>query len=235
MGDSADETTTVVVGGDRGIGRGLATALDQRGRRVVVLADGPVDLTDPAAVQAALVDASSPAPVTTVVLAHLDPAALRTTSLLELGEPGWDAAAERSLRAAFVVLQQAHAAVPDGARIVLVLPNVAAGGAAGLVALCTAVEGIRVMAKAVARRWGARAITVNTIEVDLAAFVLGDASGDVDAAGSVPAVSQLGTPALAPGSAVADVMGLIEVLESPAGAALTGGLLVADRGTVMQP
>ena len=229
------ETTTVVVGGDRGIGRGLATALDEQGRRVVVLADGPVDLTDPEAVRAALDEAGATAPVTTVVLAHLDPAALRSTPLLDLGEAGWEAAAERSLRAAFVVLQQAQATVPDGARIVLVLPTVAAGGAAGLVALCTAVEGIRVMAKAVARRWGARDITVNTIEVDLAAFVLGAAAGDGDAAASVPTVSQLGTPALAPGSAIDDVVGLIEVLESPAGAALTGGLLVADRGTVMQP
>jgi 3-oxoacyl-[acyl-carrier protein] reductase/cyclic-di-GMP-binding biofilm dispersal mediator protein len=229
------ETTTVVVGGDRGIGRGLTAALEQQGRRVVVLTDGSVDLTDPDAVRAAFVDASAPAPVTTVVLAHLDPAALRSTPLLELGEAGWEAAAERSLRAAFVVLQQAHAAVPDDARIVLVLPTTAASGAAGLVALCTAVEGIRVMAKAVARRWGARGITVTTIEVDLAAFVLGDAADDAEAAASVPAVSQLGTPALAPGSVVADVVGLIEVLESPAGAALTGGLLVADRGTVMQP
>ena len=119
-----------------------------------------------------------------MVLAHLDPAALRSTPLLDLGEAGWEAAAERSLRAAFVVLQQAHAVVPDGARIVLVLPTVAAGGAAGLVALCTAVEGIRVMAKAVARRWGARGITVNTIEVDLAAFVLGDDDGGDDGRGA---------------------------------------------------
>ena len=228
------ETTTVVVGGETGIGRGLAAALGQQeGRRVVVLADGPVDLTDPIAVRAALRDAGSAAPVTTVVLARLDRAALRSTPLLELGEAGGEAAAERSLRAAFVVLQQGHAAVPDGARIVLVLPTVAASGAAGMVALCTAVEGIRVMAKAVARRWGARGITVNTIEVDLAAFVVGDGSGEADT--SVPAAAQLGTPALTPGSAVTDVVGLIEVLESSAGAALTGGLLVADRGTVMQP
>jgi NAD(P)-dependent dehydrogenase (short-subunit alcohol dehydrogenase family) len=121
--------------------------------------------------------------------------------------------------------------VRDGARVVLVLPTVAASGAAELVPLCTAVEGIRVMAKAVARRWGGRRITVNTIEVDLAAFVGGDAAAS---AGS-PAVAQLGTPALPPGSAVTDVAGLIEMLGSDAGAALTGALLVADRGTVMLP
>jgi hypothetical protein len=34
---------------------------------------------------------------------------------------------------------------------------------------------------------------------------------------------------------VADVAGLVEMLDSAAGAALTGALLVADRGTVMLP
>ena len=162
----------------------------------------------------------------------------------DLDEPAWEAAAERSLRAAFVVLQQVHAVVPDGACVVVVLPTVAAGGAAGLVPLCTAVEGIRVMAKAVARRWGARRITVNTIEVDLAAFVTGDHSHDGDGDGDDgdsgagtprPTVAQLGTAALPPGSAVADVAGLVEMLDSDVGAALTGALLVADRGTVMLP
>lgn len=228
------ETTTLVVGGDRGIGRGLAAALRVKGRRVVVLADETVDLTDPVAVQSALGEAAAAGSVTTVVMAHLDPAAFRATPLVELAETVWEDAAERSLRAAFVVLQQVHAVVPDGSRVVLVLPTVAANGAAGLVPLCTAVEGIRVMAKAVARRWGVRGITVNTIEVDLAAFVLGD-DGNEGSTNGVPAVAQLGTAALAPGSAVADVVGLIEVLDSDAGSALTGSLLVADRGTVMLP
>jgi NAD(P)-dependent dehydrogenase (short-subunit alcohol dehydrogenase family) len=237
------DAVTVVVGGDRGIGRHLAGALGAHGRSVVALGAGTVDLTDPASVRGALDAAAGSARdgIALVVLAHLDPAALQVTPLVDLPEDAWEAAAERSLRAAVVVLQQAHAVLPDGARVVLVLPTVAASGAAGLVPLCSAVEGIRVMAKAVARRWGARGITVNTIEVDLAAFVLGDAPagdrGDVGAGGGpvAPVVAQLGVSALPPGSAVADVAGLIEMLDSPSGAALTGALLVADRGTVMLP
>lgn len=225
------ETTTVVVGGDCGIGRGLAESLGAAGRRVVVVDGAEVDLTDPTAVRASLAAAAIPGPVATVVVAHLDPSGFTVAPILELAEDGWDAAAERSLRTAFVVLQQVHAVVPDGARVVVVLPTVAATGAAGLVPLCTAVEGIRVMAKAVARRWGARRITVNTIEVDLDAFIGGDEGRDEGG----PAVAQLGTPALPPGSAVADLVGLVELLESDAGAALTGALLVADRGTVMLP
>jgi len=244
--------TTVVVGGDRGIGRGVAAGLAASGRRVVVLADASageagldtagvvveVDLTDPEAVRSALAGAAGDTALTTVVLAHLDPAGFRAVPLVELDEAAWEVAAERSLRAAFVVLQQAHAVVPDGARVVLVLPTVAASGAAGLVPLCTAVEGVRVMAKAVARRWGPRGITVNTVEVDLGAFMVGDGDGDgadADGASAVPAVSQLGVAALAPRSAVVDVVRLVDMLDSEAGEALTGALLVADRGTVMQP
>jgi NAD(P)-dependent dehydrogenase (short-subunit alcohol dehydrogenase family) len=228
------EATTVVVGGDRGIGRGAADELARRGHRVGVVGGGTTDLTDGVAVAAALRGAAGDGEVGTVVVAHVEPAALTPVALAELGEEAWDAAAERTLQAGFVVLREAHEVLPDGARVVLVLPTVAATGVAGLVPLCTAVEGLRVMGKAVARRWGGRRITVNTIEVDLAAFVGGD-DRDAVTPGGTPAVAQLGTPALPPGSAVADVCGLIDVLGSEAGAALTGALLVADRGTVMLP
>ena len=136
------------------------------------------------------------------------------------------------MRAALIVLQQVHAVIADGGRVVLILPTVATTGVADLVPLCTAVEAIRVMAKAVARRWGARSITVNTIEVDLAAFMLGD-NDSTDAV--MPVVPVLGQPALPPGSAVDDVLGLVDMLATPAAGAITGALLVADRGTVMQP
>jgi NAD(P)-dependent dehydrogenase (short-subunit alcohol dehydrogenase family) len=221
----------VVVGSGTGIGAALRGALVERGHDVRGVSAADVDLTDPVAVHAALSAATGGEPPALVVLAHLEAASFRAAPLVGLDDDAWEAAAERSLRAAVVVLQQAHAAVPDGARVVIVLPTAAATGVPGLVPLCSAVEGIRVMAKAVARRWGARGVTVNTIEVDLAAFV-GDAAPD---GAEVPAVVQLGTSALGPGSAVDDVAGLVEVLASDAGAAVTGALLVADRGTVMVP
>jgi NAD(P)-dependent dehydrogenase (short-subunit alcohol dehydrogenase family) len=170
-----------------------------------------------------------------VVLAAIDPSAFRAAPITSLSEDEWEKAAEYSMRAAFVALQQAYGVLADGGRVVLILPTVATTGVADLVPLCTAVEAIRVMAKAVARRWGARSITVNTIEVELAAFMLGD---DVDGGASevaVPVVPVLGQPALPPGSAVDDVLGLLDMLATPAAAAITGALLVADRGTVMQP
>ena len=60
--------------------------------------------------------------------------------------------------------------------------------------------------------------------------------GDSDAGDTeVTMVPVLGQPALPPASAVDDVIGLIDMLASPAAGAITGALLVADRGTVMQP
>jgi cyclic-di-GMP-binding biofilm dispersal mediator protein len=218
----------LVVGSGVGIGAGLVAALTGRGHDVRGVDAGAVDLTDPQAVAEALRGAAGSSAPTVVVLAHLEAAALRSSPLVALDEDGWEEAAERSLRGAFVVLQQVHGVIADGGRVVVVLPTVAATGVAGLVPLCSAVEGIRVMAKAVARRWGERGVTVNTVEVDLVAFAGDDAA-------ELPAVAQLGTTALPPGSAVDDVAGLVELLASGAGAALTGALLVADRGTVMLP
>lgn len=231
--DTDIETGAVlVIGTDRGIGRSIARRLEERGDPVIGIDGETLDLTDAAAVRSAIDRSAAGRTIGRVVLAWLDPSSFRAVPIVQLDESEWDSAAERSMRAAFVVLQQVHATIPDGARVMVVLPTVAATGVSELVPLCSAVEAIRVMAKAVARRWGARSITLNTIEVELAAFMLGDdPADDVE----VPAVPVLGVAALPEGSAVADVVGLIDLLSSAPAAAITGGLLVADRGTVMQP
>jgi NAD(P)-dependent dehydrogenase (short-subunit alcohol dehydrogenase family) len=230
----ATSSRTLVITTGSGIGASVAQRLRDRGDAVVET-ESSLDLTDVAAVSESLRSLVGSGTVDSVVLAAIDPSGFRAAPITSLTEDQWDQAAEYSMRAAFVVLQQVHAVIADGGRVVLILPTVVATGVADLVPLCTAVEAIRVMAKAVARRWGARSITVNTIEVELAAFMLGD---DVDGgagAAAVPVVPVLGQPALPPGSAVDDVLGLLDMLATPAAAAITGALLVADRGTVMQP
>ena len=230
----ATASRTLVITTGSGIGTSVATRLRDRGDAVIET-DSSLDLADVAAVSDSLGSLVGSGTVDRVVLAAIDPSAFRAAPITSLSEDEWEKAAEYSMRAAFVTLQQVHAVIADGGRVVLILPTVATTGVADLVPLCTAVEAIRVMAKAVARRWGARSITVNTIEVELAAFMLGD---DVDGGASdvaVPVVPVLGQPALPPGSAVDDVLGLLDMLATPAAAAITGALLVADRGTVMQP
>ena len=202
---------TIVFAGRAGIGRAVVDRLRDRGDDVIVLDGDSLDLTDAVATRAALDAGLDGRNATRMVWAWLDARAHVAAPITSLDEAGWDAAAERSIRAAFVAWQV---------------------GVVDLVPLCTAVESIRVMGKAIARRWGARSITVNTIEVELSAWLLGD---DEPGAVPVPSVPVLGQPALAPSSAVADVVGLIDLLSGAGSGAITGTLLVADRGTVMQP
>ena len=223
---------TIVFAGRAGIGRAVVDRLRDRGDDVVVLDGDSLDLTDAVATRAALDAGLDGRNATRMVWAWLDARAHVAAPITSLDEAGWDAAAERSIRAAFVAWQQSFAVLADDARVVVLLPSVAAVGVVDLVPLCTAVESIRVMGKAIARRWGARSITVNTIEVELSAWLLGD---DEPGAVPVPSVPVLGQPALAPSSAVADVVGLIDLLSGGGSGAITGTLLVADRGTVMQP
>ncbi|CAB4595905.1 unannotated protein [freshwater metagenome] len=227
----ATPSRTLVISTGSGIGASVAARLHARGDAVIET-DSALDLSDAGAVADSLGSLVGSGTVDRVVLAAIDPSAFRAAPITLLTEDQWDQAAEYSMRAAFIVLQQVHAVIADGGRVVLILPTVAATGVADLVPLCTAVEAIRVMAKAVARRWGSRSITVNTIEVELAAFMLGD-NDSTDAV--MPVVPVLGQPALPPGSAVDDVLGLVDMLATPAAGAITGALLVADRGTVMQP
>ncbi len=230
----ATASRLLVITTGSGIGASIATRLGLRGD-LVLQPDPGLDLTDAIAVEESFRSLVGSVPVDQVVLAAIDPSAFRAAPITSLSEDEWDQAAESSMRAAFVVLQQVHTVIADGGRVVLILPTVVTTGVADLVPLCTAVEAIRVMAKAVARRWGARSITVNTIEVELAAFMLGDEIGGGAVAIEVPVVPVLGQPALPSGSAVDDVLGLVDLLATPAAAAITGALLVADRGTVMQP
>ncbi|MCU0311512.1 MAG: SDR family oxidoreductase [Acidimicrobiales bacterium] len=203
---------------------GLVERLSARGSDVAHV-DPCTAVSPAAAIDLAVDHLGAPA---TLVLAHLDPAAAVAAPLVTLDEATWDAAGERSIRLALQVLQEAHRHLPDGGHLVVVLPSAATIGVPGLVALCTAVEAIRVMAKVAARRWGARGITVNVVLVPLADFL-----GDAAPAGA--AVPSLGAASLPDRDALDDATALVALLSGPDGRALTGATLGADGGTVMLP
>lgn len=84
------------------------------------------------------------------------------TAFATMPEDEWDRRAERPIRAALWCLQAAH---HHRASVVVVVATVGMEGAAGLVALASAAEGIRVLAKSAARRWGREGISVNIVAV----------------------------------------------------------------------
>ena len=112
--------TTLVITTSSGIGASIANRLRDRGD-AVFQTDPTLDLTDAAAVAASLQSLCGSNAVDRVVLAAIDPSAFRAAPLTSLTEAEWDQAAEYSMRAAFIALQQAHSVLADGGRVIFVI------------------------------------------------------------------------------------------------------------------
>jgi 3-oxoacyl-[acyl-carrier protein] reductase len=152
------------------------------------------------------------------VLADLDPALAEPAAFGELAPTGWTARCEVPLQRAMACLQAAHASLRGGGGAVVVLvPTFAMAGAPGRVAAATAAEGVRSMAKAAARQWGADAITVNAVAV-----------------GGEPWSGELPPPALgAPPEVAGGLAATVAMLIDPLGRAVTGSTIAADGGAWM--
>ncbi|MSZ24251.1 MAG: hypothetical protein F2607_03850, partial [Actinobacteria bacterium] len=127
----ATPSRTLVISTGSGIGASVAARLHARGDAVIET-DSALDLSDAGAVADSLGSLVGSGTVDRVVLAAIDPSAFRAAPITLLTEDQWDQAAEYSMRAAFIVLQQVHAVIADGGRVVLILPTVAATGVADL-------------------------------------------------------------------------------------------------------
>jgi NAD(P)-dependent dehydrogenase (short-subunit alcohol dehydrogenase family) len=150
-------------------------------------------------------------------------AAVRTP-VVDLDEEEWDGRGEALLRAALHDCRRAHAGMRDrGGRIVLVTPSVGLVGAEGLAPFAMAVEGMRTLAKAAARQWGALGITANCVAPSLDVFgIRHDADGSVaPALGRVPTID--------------DLVAVVVALLGAAGETLTGTTVTVDGGVVMAP
>jgi 3-oxoacyl-[acyl-carrier protein] reductase len=108
--------------------------------------------------------------VTSVAVVHVgcDVDALVPALLIDTDESGWE---QRSEAVVFDALRRAQEAFSSfdggGGRIIFVMPSVSLLGAAGLVPLTTALEGVRALAKSAARQWADHGITVNCVVGDL--------------------------------------------------------------------
>lgn len=146
------------------------------------------------------------------------------TSTLDGAE--WTRLADDPMRQALRAFQRARAACGRGGRIVLVAPTVGIPGAAGLVPYCTAVEGIRSMAKSAARQWAADGISVNTITAPLHLF----------APALAPSARHLTAAAVQDAEGlVASIVETVKLLLRNDIQHLVGATIVVDGGAVMLP
>jgi 3-oxoacyl-[acyl-carrier protein] reductase len=204
------------------LGHDLAVALAELGASVTTT---PGTFADRAAADAAVADAPG---LDVLVHVGVDDTELVAQPVVETAPDVWDARGEALLRDAIFMFQAAHARfAPRGTgRVVLVAPTFGFTGAAGFVPASTAVEGIRSLAKSLARQWGPQGITVNTVLVPPALV-----APQLVAATTFEAPPAVGRPP----HPRDDVAATIAHFAAPTSGGITGATVIVDGGSVMAP
>ena len=164
-----------------------------------------------------------------VVHARYPAPARRRADLMQLSADDWHRMADEPLEAAIRLARGAHShlAAAHGT-IVFLVPLMASAGGEGFVPMAAAAEGIRVMAKSLAKTWGADEIRVHAITLDPSAFL-----AEADAAGLAEANSLHDPPLGRIPDLTTEVAGIIAALTTDDFAALVGASLVVDGGLWM--
>ncbi|MFA5883010.1 MAG: SDR family oxidoreductase [Acidimicrobiia bacterium] len=230
MGDSPGQLlpgrVVAVTGADQPYVRGLAAGLTAAGAVVATVAtDALGSRADAEAAFGAV--AAEHGPLAGVVHASIDPIAYERVPMHEVDDARWDAVWEQTLRRTLFVLQAGHTRMrAAGGAFVVVTPVVGMAGAAELAPYAAAMEGVRVLAKAAARQWGAVGIRVNCLAPAPEQVPVGIASGAL----------ALSPPALGgPGDPEADLAPVAAWLLSDGAHFCTGLTLSVDGGVWMAP
>ena len=164
-----------------------------------------------------------------LVVHALYPEQSRTPALIdEMTDDDWAAACDAPLEAGIRVARGAHRhlAARRGT-IVFCVPFVGSAGGARLSALAGLAEGLRVLARSLARGWGADGIRAHAVALHPSMFL-----SEEHAAAAAEATA-LHDRALGRLPSVAEVAAVIDTLADPAASGLTGASLVMDGGTWM--
>jgi NAD(P)-dependent dehydrogenase (short-subunit alcohol dehydrogenase family) len=225
----------VVVGAHTHLGGRIAAALSARGGQEVVR---PAPEEDGVAALVGAVERSAGGRrVAAVLHADVDDALCDEVELAELTPEEWQRRCavpiDRALwtaRAGFSSMAAGEGRAGRGGVLGFVCPSVSLTGGAGHVALATATEAIRLLAKSAARRWGRFGITCNAFAPHL------DACRPPLPAGGAPGL-QVHATALDPTTVdpAEDIASLLLYLCSPGAAQITGATLGTDAGTLMAP
>jgi 3-oxoacyl-[acyl-carrier protein] reductase len=234
----------LVTGASRGIGRSIAEALAAQGAVVVAGARGDhaqevanaitasggraealsLDVTDPAAVDAAMADVVTRYGRIDIVVSNAG--ITRDGLLLRMKRDDWDAVLQTNLTASFVLCQAALKPMlrQRAGRVIVISSVVGQMGNAGQANYAASKAGLIGFCKSVAREVGSRGITVNVvapglIETDMTKGLRDATRGDWET--KIP-VGRLGTPA--------DVAHAVCFLASDEASYITGHVLAVNGG-----
>ena len=168
-------------------------------------------------------------PLELVVWADYPAAAAEPALLVDLSLDEWNERCDVPLRGAIDLARDAHHRLASASgTIVFLVPLMASAGGDRFAALAALGEGVRVLAKSLAKTWGGDDITAHAVTLDPHAFL--DAA---DAAGIASANALHDHPLGRVPSDTVDVAPIIEWLSTDPAAPWTGGSLVVDGGLWM--
>ena len=237
MEEQTQPRSVLVTGGNRGIGLAIAEAFLGLGDTVAVTSrsgggpDGALhltcDVTDPAAVEQAFVDAEAAHGPVEVLVANAGITA--DTLILRMSEDDWGSVIDTNLTGTFRLAKRAAKGMLRlrRGRIILISSVVGLLGSAGQVNYAASKSGLVGIARSLTRELGSRSITANVvapgfIETDMTAVLTDDQKASI--MGQVP-LQRYGT--------VDEIASTVTWLASPGAAYVTGAVIPVDGGLGM--
>ncbi|SDI03058.1 beta-ketoacyl-ACP reductase [Agrococcus jejuensis] len=165
--------TVLVTGGNRGIGRAIATAFVDAGYRVAVTArsgEGPegtltvrADVTDSASIDAAYTQIEAELGPVEIVVANAG--ITRDTLLMRMSEQDFSDVVDTNLTGSFRVVQRASKGMLRAkfGRVILVSSVIGLFGGAGQANYAASKAGLVGLARSITRELGSRGITANVV------------------------------------------------------------------------
>ncbi len=223
----------VVVGGETGAAGALAAGLGDLGIAVATVDSTTLDGRHEfrAALEGSVQQLG---PLDGVVMASVGVEPTLRGAVADLSSEAWSSRVEVPMRRTLVCFQGVLDSLDgSGGTMVVLAPTLSLVGAAGFGPWAAVSEGQRALAKAAARAWGRRSVTVNCVAVP--ATLLATATTTDDGDDTAPDRPGHPTPALAYPDMRADVAPVVRTFFSPTWRSVTGTTVAVDGGVWMTP